>query len=153
MAKDFRLIKRAIFESLNIRSNDGVVTDSFSVSREGAIVLNHRTQIAGIVTPTQLTASVNNYSPSGLSRANVLRLDSDASRDITGIDSADAEEGQLLVLVNVGANDIVLRNASASSSAANRFALGADLTLGADEGVTLLYDSISSRWRCIGKHV
>jgi hypothetical protein len=52
---------------------------------------------------------------------------------------------------NVGSFDLVLVNASVSSSAANRFALGADLTIGAGEGAVLWYDSVTSTWRCASR--
>jgi hypothetical protein len=41
----------------------------------------------------------------------------------------------------------VLANQNASSSAANRFAIGADITLGADQSTSLIYDTTSQRWR------
>jgi hypothetical protein len=50
---------------------------------------------------------------------------------------------------NVGANDIVLQNENASSTAANRFtnSTGADITLGANKCALCMYDATSSRWR------
>jgi hypothetical protein len=43
-----------------------------------------------------------------------------------------------------------LKDESASSSAANRFALTADLVLAPDECCTVQYDATSSRWRVVG---
>lgn len=101
----------------------------------------------GIISPAQITADQNDYSPAGLSAASTLRLSSDASRNITGL--AGGAAGRLILIHNVGANAIVLKDESAGSTAANRFALTADLSLAADAVALLQYDSTSSRWRAI----
>ena len=105
-------------------------------------------KLSGDISPAQITADQNDYNPTGLSTAAVLRLTSDASRNITGLQGG--ADGRQLYVANVGSNNIVLNDESASSSAANRFALDGDLTLGADTAATLLYDSTSSRWRLLG---
>lgn len=100
------------------------------------------------ITPTQITANTNDYAPTGLSTANTLRLSTDASRDLTGLTGG--SDGRLMIVHNVGSNALVLKNESASSTAANRFALGgADVTLAANQSVTLQYDATSSRWRSV----
>ena len=60
-------------------------------------------------------------------------------------------EGQLLTIVNVGAQDVVLANQSAGSTAANQIitGTGTDLTLSADESAQLFYDITSARWRVL----
>lgn len=103
--------------------------------------------LSGDISPSQLTANQNDYNPTGLSAAAVLRLSSDASRDITGLQGG--ADGRILVLANVGSNNIVLKDESGSSSAGNRFALTADITLSADSMVIIQYDSTSSRWRAL----
>ncbi len=98
------------------------------------------------VTPSQLTANQNNYNPTGLSSAAVLRLSSDASRNITGIYGG--AEGREIVILNVGSQNVVLKNADAGSDAANRFSIGADITLaGGGQGVVIWYDAVTSTWR------
>jgi hypothetical protein len=99
------------------------------------------------ITPSQITSDQNDYNPTGLSTASTLRLSSDASRNITGLQGG--ADGRILFIHNVGSNNIVLKDESASSSAANRFALTADVTLSADAVAVLQYDSTSSRWRCV----
>ena len=98
-----------------------------------------------VSTPTQLTANVNDYGPSTLG---IWRLSSDASRNITGIVAA-AVDGQLLLLLNVGAQNIVLTNQDALSVAANRIltGTGANVTLAADDTALLVYDLTTARWR------
>ncbi len=102
-------------------------------------------------TPAEITSDQNNYSTvdSDGKNAGVLRLSSDASRTITGL--ANGEANRFLYLINVGSNDIVLANQSASSTAANRIitGTGASLTMEADDVSFLYYDSTTARWRVI----
>lgn len=114
----------------------------------GLVDIQQTAALTGDISPSQITSNQNDYSPTGLSTASVLRLSTDASRDITGL--AGGSDGRLLLLHNVGAQNIVLKDESASSTAGNRFALSADVTLAGDQSTLLQYDSTSSRWRVIG---
>jgi|694.fasta_scaffold30291_8 hypothetical protein len=94
--------------------------------------------------PAQITANQDNYSPGvGMFQ----RWSSDASRNVTGMVAGQA--GEMRYIWNVGANDIVLQNENASSTAANRFtnSTGADITVGANKCALCMYDATSSRWR------
>lgn len=94
--------------------------------------------------PSSLTADQDNYSPGvGLFQ----RWSSDASRTVTGLVAG--VDGETRCIWNVGSNNIVLANESASSTAANRFttATGADLTLSANKCALAMYDGTSARWR------
>lgn len=103
--------------------------------------------LSGDISPSQITSNQNDYSPTGLSTATVLRVNTDASRNLTGL--AGGADGRIAVILNIGSFNLVLKNADSGSSTGNRFAIGADLTLGADQGVALIYDSTSSRWRLL----
>jgi len=105
-------------------------------------------QLMGSTSPTQITSNQNDYNPTGLSSVAVLRLSSDAARDITGL--AGGASTRRIVLANTGSFAITLKDESSSSSAANRFALSADAVIAVDESVELLYDGTSSRWRTVG---
>lgn len=100
--------------------------------------------------PTQLTADQDNYQ-AGTGRSMFYRLSSDASRSITGFNPAGGtnQDGELHYFINVGSNNIVLVNESASSTAGNRFlnVTGADITLATNEMAMLVYDNTSARWR------
>lgn len=100
---------------------------------------------SGVLTPTILTASQNNYNPAGLSLASTLRISSDAPYDITGM--AGGESGRLMFIFNVGSYPITLKKESTSSTAANRFALVDDIIILANGGALLKFDGTSSRWR------
>lgn len=103
---------------------------------------------SGDISPAQITANQNDYNPPGLSTASVLRMSSDASRTITGL--AGGVDGRVLTILNVGTNPIVLSNQDASSTTANRFAFGINVTLAADQTAAVIYDATSQRWRAAG---
>jgi len=101
------------------------------------------------LSPATITADQNDYNPesTATNRSSFWRLATDASRTITGI--ANGLNGRIVMIANVGANDLVLSNQNASSTAANRIITGTglDLTLVADETAWIIYDSTTSRWR------
>ncbi len=113
----------------------------------GSAKINSGFFLTGSIAPSQITANQNDYSPAGLATASVLRLSTDAARDITGLSGGGA--GRVLALVNVGSNAIVLKDQSASSSAGNRFGFGADVTIAAGQSAVLWYDAAASRWRLL----
>lgn len=100
------------------------------------------------ITPPQITADQHNYDPSesavGWCNSAVLRLSSDASRTITGLKAYG--DSKLAIVQNVGAQNIVLGNASTSSAAANRFAFSRSITLTPGQLIHLYYDCIQQRW-------
>lgn len=125
----------------------GALTNALRILNDGTTAPLLAFAILGDISPAQITADQNNYNPTGLSGASVLRLNTDASRNITGL--AGGTDGKIIIVHNVGANNIVLVDESASSTAANRFALTANTTIAADAVAILQYDSTSSRWRCV----
>jgi hypothetical protein len=122
---------------------DALVIDNAS----GSAKINSGLFFAGDLSPPQITANQNDYNPSGLAASLVLRLSTDASREITGLSGG--SDGRVIVIINAGANSITLKDASVASAAGNRFAFGADLTLAAAQGALLWYDATSSRWRLV----
>lgn len=122
------------------------VGDSFEdLTVTGAVAFS------GAITPAQITANENNYNPTGLSAAVTLRLSTDASRDITGLSGGSS--GRLIIIRNVGSFNLVLKDESASSTAANRFALFEDITLQPDQVTLLEYDDTGSRWMVVASPV
>lgn len=101
----------------------------------------------GIESPAQFTANVDNLAIASTTR--VLRIQSDASRDLTGIVATTS--GRRVLLCNVGSNNIVLVH-SATSTAANQFRCpgSANFTLNTNDSVEIWYDSVNSRWRVLG---
>ncbi len=107
------------------------------------------TQFQGFIpenTPAQITAAQNNYA---IGNYTVLRLSTDASRNITGFTGG--FQGRILIIINVGAQNIVLVNNSGSSSTGNKIitGTGADVTLATTTSALLYYDKTSAVWRII----
>lgn len=128
---------------------DGHMQASSITDDQSITTLTKAVALSGTISPTALSGNVNDYNPTGLSTASAIRIDGGAAdRDITGL--AGGVSGRLVTIVNIGTtNSLVLKNNSGSSSAGNKFLLGADLTRAPDAAVTLRYDGTSSVWRPI----
>lgn len=111
---------------------------------EGSILLNK------VLSPSSISTNQNNYSPTGLTRSNFVRLSSSANIDITGLGTGNGRVGRILALHNVGSFKITLKNNSGSSLSANRFALTNDYPLSPNDVVLLQYDTTSTKWRIFG---
>jgi hypothetical protein len=108
------------------------------------------------ISPAQITADVDDYQGQGLYTLmrGMLRLSTDASRIMSGIDATTAdysEADDMLWLINFGSFDLVLGHQDTGSLAANRIIspTGVDLILGPDESAHLWYDGTTARWRIL----
>jgi hypothetical protein len=165
-------IRRTGAKALNIEANGtddlvvsigGDLNVSDAVAATGAItgasldvsgeVEAAQYQVSAFITPTALSADVNDYNPTGGGTAGFWRLSSDATpRTITGIVGPAHVDGMLLYLFNLnGSTSITIANQSASSTSVNRIICpgGANLTLRAGGGVLLMYDLTTQRWRVV----
>lgn len=115
----------------------------------GTTDIQQALKLSGDISPATITANQSDYNPTGLVTAAVLRLASDAAREITGLQGGD--DGRVLLVVNSGSFSITLKNQNAGSSANNRFLFGGDIVLQPGAGQTLLYDTTgaTNRWRGI----
>ena len=76
--------------------------------------------LTGIISPSALGASQNDWNPTGLSTANVIRMTGDAGgTSLTGL--AAQESGRMILLFCIGGGVVTLEDENAGSSAANRF--------------------------------
>lgn len=114
------------------------------------------------IRPAQITSNQNDYSPTNWQDAEIALLRTDASRDVTGFASPEPAGTNytyhwrhIKQVINDGSTDLVLKNESASSTAANRITCegGADITLTAGTRATLIYDNNASRWRAFPNFV
>jgi hypothetical protein len=110
------------------------------------LVTTGKTALQGDISPAQLTANTDDWAPTGLAGASIIRFSTDASRNITGLTGG--EDGRVIVLINVGSNNAVLMH-DVTSTAANRFFCpnNVDFTLGPKDVVVIEYDATDSRWR------
>ena len=131
--------------------SNGIKADVIAESTSGSgVTLSNAFSLSGDLTPPQITANQNDYNPTNLDTASVLRLDTDASRNITGIVPPSPDDGRILVIHNIGSNNLSLVDDFFLSAAANRFALSGNIVLEPDDAVTLQYDTTTNRWRAIG---
>lgn len=139
---------KLFFESLD---SAGTATEWFSILASGVTHLKGGLHETATISPAQLVANTDNWSPTGLATTRTIRVSTDASRDLTGIDITvfDTPQGVRIRLVNVGSQNLVLKN-NTTSNPANRFSIGADLTVAGGGTVDLWYDSTDTRWRLAG---
>lgn len=124
----------------------------------GASPITAQFSVTGIITPPALSNGyVNDYNPTGLETAAVLRLSTAASPALTGI--AGGSAGRILILQNVGSIRIQYYSESVQSSAENRISVpdrfihSGTCFLRPKETVVLQYDGTISMWRQIGGSV
>ncbi|MGD9921442.1 MAG: hypothetical protein AB7V13_08350 [Pseudorhodoplanes sp.] len=98
----------------------------------------------GDISPSSLSADQNDYNPSGLSGAAVIRHAASAEVAITGLQGG--ADGRLMVHANVSAHVLKKPALRLSSSAANRFA-GSDIEIDPGMAGLDIYDGTSNLWR------
>ena len=114
----------------------------------GTLDIQQNIQWSGDLTPASFSTDQNDYNPGSLSTASTLRLNPTASVNLTGL--AGGTDGRIIILHNINAaQSLTLKDESASSTAANRFALTADVSMSPDGVAFLQYDSTSQRWRAV----
>lgn len=141
----------AVSTTVTVANDSGTLDSGLSAVSYGMLASNSPSlpwlkssvAMAGTLTPSQITGNQNDYSPSGLGTANVLRISTDARRNITGL--AGGFTGRVLHLQNVGTFPAVLKYEDTGSTSTNRFSFG--YTLGGGQSIYLIYDTVASRWR------
>jgi hypothetical protein len=104
--------------------------------------------LEGVSSPAQWTGNQTDFAMG--QAVTDLRFSTDASRNVYSITGG--RKGRVVRLFNVGSQDGVLINDDGvNGTAASRFALGANLTIGAGEGAIIWYDSVTGRWRCASR--
>jgi hypothetical protein len=148
---------------LTFTVNEAVSTvTAISVTSAGAVTLVNNLTTTGvtsgkliltnIITPAALGATpVNDYNPTGLSTATLIRIDNSigSTISITGIVAQEA--GRVLIIENIPTSSgiFLFAQESATSSAANRFSFPI-VSLPARSCATIMYDGTLSRWILIG---
>lgn len=125
-------------------------TASTAVWSQVAASITGALSLTSIISPSSLAADQNNYAPTGFSTAFFVRQDSSTVVSFTGW--AGGAAGRLFSYTNISALRHTFVDESASSTAANRFALLADLVVEPGATVFFWYDTTSSRWRKQGDH-
>lgn len=131
--------------TLTLPADDG--TSGQVLSTDGTGTLSWATPSGGVteITPTELTGDQDDYNPSGLSTATLVRISGDANfREITGLQGGVA--GRKITFRNVGSYPIGFLPEYAGSTAANRFSFSLPFLLYPKESVEFYYDATASRW-------
>ncbi len=93
--------------------------------------------------------TVNNWNPTNLATARIIRITGSATTFTGLIAPATSGGGNEITFFNTTGGAMTLSHENASSTAANRFSMpgSVNFTLPANDSVTLWYDSSSQRWR------
>jgi hypothetical protein len=121
---------------------DNLIVDG-NVTSAGNVVFSKE------ITPTELAANTDNWSPTNLATARYIRVSASVAVDLTGIVAA--LSGREIILWNGGSSTITIKN-DATSTAANRFLTpgATDFALTQYKSVLIRYDGTSSRWIVLG---
>jgi hypothetical protein len=107
-----------------------------------------------VISPPQITANQDDYTPTGWSTADIVRLDLDANRDITGFGSVGGNK--IKKIFNLKNNlSLNIKKKHAGSLAANRVLCvdNKDYDLKKNGVVVIIYDDLAGAWRVEGpKH-
>ena len=127
------------------------------MSAENRKISNPRAVSSGLFftgkAEVSITANTNNLSVPVLDNFVLIHLTSTGNFSLTGLVPPDITLGWWMVIYNTGTNNIIFKNNDAGSTAQNRFLLGSDKTLQADEGIALIYDTDDLRWRSFGINI
>lgn len=133
------------------RANGQVISTTFpsatitgAASVGGLLTASAAVIESGVISPTILGASTNDYAPTGQATARVARISSSLDINITGLVAQTS--GQKILLDNVGTFNITLTSNDTASSAANRFSLPTPLVLRPGQTTDFRYDGTLSLW-------
>jgi hypothetical protein len=135
---------------IGTRSPSAMLHVAGSTLLEGPTDLLGYVGLGGVVSPPALTEDVEDYRPSRVESANILRLDpGDSTKTVGGLAGM---PGQMLVLMNVSpSHTLTFTHDSQRSSRGNRFLLSdcLDLVLLPNSSVMVIYDPSSLAWRAV----
>lgn len=98
-----------------------------------------------VITPATITATQDNYAPTGWSTATLVRLSGNSGfQKITGFSAGTA--GEIKTLTNVGSFCVYLAPEHASSTAANRISYQEEVVIWPGSSCQIVYDNTISRW-------
>ena len=99
-----------------------------------------------VITPPLLTASANNYNPTGFGTATEVRVSgNNAIQMITGFNAE--TNGEEKTITNIGNHPLYLAPEHSGSTPANRIAYFEEVLIPPGASCRIFYDGVSSRWR------
>ena len=133
---------------------DFEITGTLTVS--GPLELEGGLQFGSSYASATLTGDTDDLLIANLASSILVRLECDAggTDNLTGIVVPDNTKTYFLSIFNVGTTGLIkFKNDDAGSTAQNRFLIGADRSVQAEEGIMLIYDPVDLRWRSPGKNI
>jgi len=150
-AKPWRLRDGAQPAAGDFAASIAMEVEYHEASDQWRMAYDLKAQMLTVTSPASLSASQNDWNPTGLSGAGAIRITSSNDIDLTGLTAVGDSRALWLHNVNaVGGKSITLKDESASSAAANRFAMPGDYVLLPDQSVQIQYDATTQRWRVAG---
>ena len=130
-------------------NGEGLGANKFTLT--GPLIANGAITAGGIISPSALGATQDDWSPTGLSTCSVIRVTTGGSgTSLTGIAAGDPDAGRIIVLMVVdGGGALTLEDQNAGSAEAHRFAIPAPVAVGVDTCAILFRDGTSQRWRLL----
>lgn len=129
----------ALSTSGGIANTGGLTTDALSV---------------GVIAPTAITGTVNDWAPTGIAGTMVVQVNESAGTILNGIVAPSTSRE--LCLQNVSTFSLSIANQAAASVAANRFATVNTaswvLTSSASQAACFYYDTVAARWTQLGTY-
>ena len=121
----------------------------------GNVVLPAGLQFSGGYSSAILSGNTNNLLINNLEQTSLIRIETTGlNYNLTGIVVPDDSKAFFFSIFNVGTSgNIIFKDNSASSLENNRFSLGVDVQVQPDEGLTIIYDPVSKKWRSPGKNI
>jgi hypothetical protein len=138
----------AVARTTVIESSNADAAVNFSSGTKDVFITNPAVGHSwGVLSPSQITADQNDYNPTGLKYASILRLDTDNVRQLTGLQGGFDGRRIMLHCLDAAQGPVILRDESTSSTAAYRFNLPRRrVMLFPGESIELVYDGTSARW-------
>lgn len=102
------------------------------------------------ISPTTLTADVNNYEPPGWDAARMVRVNADAARTIKGLKKSTTPK----LLVNISDSNLTLPHLDSGQSAGNQIRTpnGGSYTVPRRTVALIVHDGVSDAWRIVSEN-
>jgi hypothetical protein len=100
-------------------------------------------------TPLIVGSNLNDWAPTGLEGADVIRMTSAAAINLTGLLAILSTDQTLKKLYNIGTFTITVTNQDPLSASANRFLIpaGVSIPMAPNDVIDLFYDVATGAWR------
>lgn len=156
-AEEFDSLYARVSAYLSVEHDDDgthtdVTADSLDVTGATIVGAPFAIRSTAILTTSAFTARQDNWAPTKIADAVIVRMSSDAARSLTGIQAPSGTHYHRKLLLNIGAFTITLEHDDSNSTDVNRFygANSADVAVRPNGAAWVGYDRTSLRWRVEG---